>query len=163
MTMPSPCELCEEIVEYDQLKVCSDCKRFVCRDCFSMGLCETCIERRETQCPDMTPTIRELVLPWYEHMTALDEAWESWRALGVNIEAPFPDAAWRIATAYTESVEARLHSLYGIDWGWLGWFLWEKPDQQSTVTFDDKSFNIATVEDLIEMLNVIAKPGEATA
>ena len=52
MNMPSPCELCEEIVEYDQLKVCSDCKRFVCRDCFSMGLCNACIEG----IPEGTPT-----------------------------------------------------------------------------------------------------------
>lgn len=46
MNMPSPCELCEEVVEYDQLKVCSDCHKWVCKECFTAGLCETCWESR---------------------------------------------------------------------------------------------------------------------
>jgi len=104
-------------------------------------------------------TIRELVEPWHKDMTALDNAWGSWRDLGVGIEAPFPDAAWRLATAYTESVEMILNQIYGIDYGWLGWFMWEKPKGQSEVVFEGRTFGIVTLDDLIEMLNAIAKPG----
>lgn len=116
----------------------------------------------------MTPTIRELVVPWYEHMTALDKAWESWRALGVNIEAPFPDAAWRISEAYTESVAKRLEGLYGVDscgraGTWLSWFMYEIPKAGGFAKVDGQEFHIIDLDDLIDFLNVIAKPGEATA
>ena len=107
----------------------------------------------------MTPTIRELVEPWFKIMTALNHAWGSWRDLGVGVEAPFPDAAWRLATAYTESVEMILNHIYGIDGAWLDWFLWEKPKGQSEAVVDGRTFGIATLDDLIEMLNRIAKSG----
>ena len=60
----------------------------------------------------MTPTIQELVEPWFKIMTALDNAWDSWRDLGVGIEAPFPDAAWQLSGAYTKSVEMLLNHLW---------------------------------------------------
>ena len=109
----------------------------------------------------MTPTIRELVEPWFKIMTALKHAWGSWRDLGVGVEAPFPDAAWRLATAYTESVEMILNHLYDIDidYGWLVWFFWEKPEGRGIAIVDDVEWNIVTLDDLIEMLNAIATPG----
>lgn len=107
----------------------------------------------------MTPTIRELVEPWFKAMTLLDNAWEPWCALGVGIEAPFPDASWRIATAYTESVEMLLNHIYGIDGAWLDWFLWDKPKGRGIAIVDGVEWNIVTLDDLIEMLNAIAKPG----
>ena len=110
------------------------------------------------------PTIRELVLPWYEHMTALDTAWRSWRELGVNIEAPFPDAAWRISDAYTKSVSDRLYELYGVgpcgrSGTWLSWFMYEIPKAGGFVRVDEKEFHIITPDDFIDFLNDIAKPG----
>ena len=113
-----------------------------------------------------TPTIRELVEPWFKIMTALNHAWGPWRDLGVGIEAPFPDAVWRIATAYTKSVEMLVNHLYGIeygwlgfDYGWLGWFMWEKPEGQIEAVVDGRTFDIETLDDLIEMLNAIATSG----
>jgi len=106
-----------------------------------------------------TPTIRELVEPWFKTMAALDNAWGAWRDLGVGIEAPFPDAAWRIATDYTESVEMLLNHIYGIDGAWLDWFLWDKPKGSGKAIIDGVEWNIVTLDDLIEMLNSIAKPG----
>jgi hypothetical protein len=107
----------------------------------------------------MTPTIRELVEPWFKIMTALDNAWDSWRDLGVGIEAPFPDAAWQLSGAYTESVGMHLNHLWGIEGAWLGWFLWDKPEGSGKAIIDGVEWNIVTIDDLIEMLNSIAKPG----
>ena len=107
----------------------------------------------------MTPTIRELVESWFKDMSSLNHAWGSWRDLGVGVEAPFPDAAWRVATAYTKSVEMLLDHIYGIDGAWLDWFIWDIADDGGKAIIDDVEYSIVTLDDLIEMLNAIATPG----
>jgi hypothetical protein len=43
MDMPSPCEICEEIVEFHDLRRCRDCKRMCCRECINeYGDCCVC-------------------------------------------------------------------------------------------------------------------------
>ena len=64
-----------------------------------------------------------------------------------------------MATAYTESVEMHLNHLWGIEGAWLGWFLWDKPEGSGKAIIDGVEWNIVTIDDLIEMLNSIAKPG----
>jgi hypothetical protein len=107
----------------------------------------------------MTPTIREIVEAWYKHVTALDQSWESWRVLGVDVEAPFPNAAWCMSTAYTESIEMVLDQVWGVDGDWLSWFYFECPKDGGNVKVDGQSRFIVTLGDLIEFLNSIANPG----
>jgi hypothetical protein len=110
-------------------------------------------------------TIRELVTEWDQVMTTLDDAWKSWRDLGVNIEAPFPDAVWRMASKHTEITEYILEREYGLamnapNSGWLSWFRWERP-RVAGIKIDGKEFKIKTLDDLIEMLECICSKEDA--
>lgn len=42
MEMPTPCQGCGEVVEFNDLRVCITCGELYCRDCLTKGECDRC-------------------------------------------------------------------------------------------------------------------------
>src|SRR5574343_754925 len=93
---------------------------------------------------------RNLVLKWEEATARLDGSWTAWRDLGVQVEAPFPEAAWRMHEAYTSAVEA-LAGLKGD--GWLSWFHYERPQGSAAVRVEEREYQIRTLDDLLDFFD----------
>lgn len=114
---------------------------------------------RENGGAKIARTISEIVTEWYSHAVKLDESWESWRELGVKIESPFPEAAWKLFDGYTVSCERELASFHGIgDNHWLHWYRYERGFGESVVKVDGAEYVVDDrISTLVAFLETLAK------
>ena len=100
----------------------------------------------------MTPEQRRIEInKCLDLVEALDAAWEPWRELGVKIEAPLPDTAWRIAEAYIDEVEDKLKV-----WSELQWWLDLNSKgllSYATKSGESKAYTLKTRADFLDYLD----------
>ena len=99
----------------------------------------------------MTPgERRNLVHGWYALTEQMDEAWKSWRELGVSIESPFPDVAWRMHEEYTKLIE----QVVGVDdHNWLSWFKYDRPKGCAELRFSGATYQVSSLSDLLDVFD----------
>jgi hypothetical protein len=112
----------------------------------------------------LTPEQRRAeIIKCLDLVEALEYAWEGWRELGVQIEAPFPDTAWRISSAYIELMEKR----HGAG-DFISWWHYENRDgkPRKIVIADGKTYTLKTRADFLDYLDAeypIPQPEEGEA
>lgn len=96
--------------------------------------------------------MEKAVREWHERMvdleTRLDALSES---VGLNPEAPVPNAIWAVAGGYKDALDAAYHVGGWLEWWWLECYLGNSP-KEAKLAGDKEERVIRTIDDLVALL-----------